>query len=75
MKSCMAPYSVDLRDKILQACERELAELIGVGISLIEKLLMRVRSAGQVEPTSQAQAFTDRCHSAITTAAMADRSA
>ena len=52
----MKPYSVDLRQKILQAYERgmgsqaKLAALFGVSISFVEKLFMRVRSTGQIAP-------------------------
>lgn len=50
----MKPYSLDLRQKILQAHERgigsqaKLAALFGVSRSFIEKLLMRVRHTGDI---------------------------
>ena len=53
---CMAPYSIDLRQKILQAHERgegsqrRLAELFDVSISFSEKLFMQLRRIGHVEP-------------------------
>jgi transposase len=50
----MAPYSLDLRQKILRAhahgrgSQRALAELFGVSVSFIEKLLHRHRTTGEV---------------------------
>jgi transposase len=52
----MAPYSVDLRHKILQAYEdggrsqREIAELFHVCLSFVESLLRQVRTTGRIEP-------------------------
>jgi transposase len=56
----MAPYSLDLRQTILHACERRLgsqralADLFGVSLSLIEKLLRRHRATGDIAPTPHA---------------------
>lgn len=47
-----APYSVDLRQKIVQACEtgthsqREIAELFNVSLSFVEALLRQYRRSG-----------------------------
>jgi transposase len=49
----MAPYSLDLRQKIVQAYERgmgsqrALAELFGVSVSFVEKLFIRKRHSSQ----------------------------
>ena len=49
-----APYSVDLRRKIVAACERgdatqlEVAQFVGVSISFVEKLLRTYRLTGDV---------------------------
>jgi transposase len=51
-----ASYSVDLRRKILQACERHsqsqraVAELFGVSRSFVEGLLRRYRRSGELVP-------------------------
>jgi transposase len=56
----MAPYSLDLRQKILQAyagggaSQRELAERFVVSLSFVEKLLMQQRRTGHVEPKPHA---------------------
>jgi transposase len=56
----MAPYSIDLRHKILQACERRLgsqhalANLFGVSLSFVEKLLRRHRVTGDIMPKPHA---------------------
>lgn len=58
--SDMATYSVDLRQKILQAHERRLgsqraiADVFGVSLSFVEKLLRRHRTTGEVAPKAQA---------------------
>jgi transposase len=50
----MTPYSLDLRQKIVQAYERgvgsqrQIAELFGVSVSFVEKLFIRLRRSGQV---------------------------
>jgi transposase len=52
----MRPYSVDLRQNILQAYERgvgtqaQVAELFGGSISLVEKLFMQKRRTGASAP-------------------------
>jgi transposase len=49
-----APYSVDFRRKIVDACERgdatqlEVAQFVGVSISFVEKLLRIYRITGDV---------------------------
>jgi transposase len=54
-----AAYSLDLRQKILQALERgvgsqrQIAELFGVSQSFVEKLLQRVRRTGQAAAKRQ----------------------
>src|SRR5918998_1278254 len=56
----MAAYSIDLRQKILHACERRLgsqralADLFGVSLSFIEKLLGRPRTTGDIAPKPHA---------------------
>jgi transposase len=56
----MAAYSIDLRQKILHACERRLgsqralADLFGVSLSFVEKLLRRHRTTGSVAPKPHA---------------------
>ena len=56
----MKPYSIDLRQKVFQACERGVgsqrmvAELFGVSVSFVEKLLIQFRSTGQFEPRPHA---------------------
>jgi transposase len=52
----MASYSIDLRQKILHACERRLgsqqaiANIFGVSLSFVEKLLRRHRITGEIAP-------------------------
>lgn len=56
----MAAYSIDLRQKILHACERRLgsqhalADLFGVSLSFVEKLLRRHRLTGDLAPKPHA---------------------
>jgi transposase len=56
----MATYSIDLRQKILHACERRLgsqralADLFGVSLSFVEKLLRRHRTTGNIAPKPHA---------------------
>ena len=51
-----AAYSVDLRRKVVQACERgtasqaEVARFFGVNLSFVEKLLRLHRRTGALEP-------------------------
>lgn len=54
-----APYSLDLRRKVSQACERSgqsqraVAEFFGVSLSFVEGLLRRIRSSGELVPPRQ----------------------
>jgi transposase len=55
-----APYSDDLRKKVIQACERQqesqrkIAELFGVSVSFVESVWQHYRhSGGEVVPTRQ----------------------
>src|SRR5918996_3458417 len=56
----MAAYAIDLRQKILHAYERRLgsqqtlAEVFGVSLSFIEKLLRRYRTTGEFGPKPHA---------------------
>jgi transposase len=56
----MMAYSIDLRQKILQACERRLgsqralADLFGVSLSFVEKLVRRHRTTGDIAPKPHA---------------------
>jgi transposase len=56
----MATYSIDLRQKILHACERRLgsqralADLFGVSLSFVEKLVRRHRTTGDIAPKPHA---------------------
>src|SRR5262245_37702670 len=56
----MKSYSTDLRHKIVQAytrrlgSQRALADLFGVSVSFVEKLLRRHRSTGDVAPKPHA---------------------
>jgi transposase len=56
----MAAYSIDLRQKILHAYERRLgsqqalADLFGVSLSFVEKLLRRHRTTGDIAPKPHA---------------------
>lgn len=56
----MAPYSLDLRRKVVQACERgagsqrQVAELFGVSRAFVEKLLKRLRETGDLAPQPHA---------------------
>ena len=51
-----APYSLDLRRKVVQACrrpgqsQRAVADLFGVSLSFVEGLLRRVRRSGELAP-------------------------
>lgn len=56
----MASYSIDLRQKILHAYERRigsqrvLADIFGVSLSFVEKLLRRPRTTGAIAPKPHA---------------------
>jgi transposase len=58
--SGMTTYSTDLRQKLLHACERRLgsqcalADLFGVSLSFVEKLLHRYRTTGDIAPKPHA---------------------
>ena len=51
-----APYSLDLRRKVVQACrrpgqsQRTVAEFFGVSLSFVEGVLRRVRRSGELAP-------------------------
>ena len=52
----MRPYSIDLRERVVQACDAkrgtqgEIAKLFDVSLSWIQKLLRRRRETGTLEP-------------------------
>lgn len=54
-----APYSLDLRRKVVQACQRSgqsqraVAEFFGVSLSFVEGVLRRVRGNGELVPPRQ----------------------
>ena len=56
----MAAYSIDLRQKILRACERRLgsqpalAALFGVSLSFVEKPFRRPHTTGAIAPKPHA---------------------
>jgi transposase len=56
----MARYSVDLRQKILHAYERQLgsqraiADIFGVSLACVEQLLRRHRTTGEIGPMPHA---------------------
>jgi len=58
--SGMASYSIDLRQKILHAYERQLgsqraiADIFGVSLAFVEKLLRRHRTTGTIAPKPHA---------------------
>lgn len=67
-----APYSLDLRRKVAQACERPgqsqraVAEFFGVSLSFVEALLRRMRRSGELAPLRrrpgpQAKVDDDAC--------------
>lgn len=66
----MTPYSLDLRQKIVQAYERgvgsqrEVAELFGVSVSFVEKLFIRLRRSGQVAAKPHAGGIRSRIDAA-----------
>jgi transposase len=69
----MATYSIDLRHKILQACERRLgsqralADLFGVSLSCVETLLRRRRTTGDIAPKPHAGGQRPALDAAATT--------
>jgi transposase len=62
----MRPYSIDLRQKIVQAYERgvgsqaKVAELFGVSVSFVEKLFIRARQTGDIAPRPRASSQPSR---------------
>src|ERR687895_2534070 len=60
MLAGMKAYSLDLRQKILRACDQRLgsqhaiATLFGVSLSFVEKLLRRRRVTGDITPRPHA---------------------
>ena len=56
----MAAYSIDLRQKILRACERQLgsqrtvADIFGVSLAFVEKVLRQYRTTGDLAPKPHA---------------------
>jgi transposase len=52
----MAAYSIDLRQKILRACERRLgsqrtiADVFGVSLGFVEKVVRQYRATGDIAP-------------------------
>ena len=60
MLAGMRAYSLDLREKILRACDqqrgsqRAIAALFGVSQSFVEKLLRRCRTSGDIAPRPHA---------------------
>jgi transposase len=60
MLASMKAYSLDLRQKILRACDQQLgspraiAALFGVSQSFVEKLLRRRRTSGDIAPRPHA---------------------
>ena len=53
---CMAAYSIDLRQKILRACERRLgsqrtiADIVGVSLGFVETVVRQYRATGDIAP-------------------------
>jgi transposase len=56
----MAAYSIDVRQKILRACERPLgsqrriADVFGVSLAFVEKVLRQHRTTGDIAPKPHA---------------------
>jgi transposase len=56
----MAAYSIDLRQKLLQACERHLgsqrtiADVFGVSLAFVEKVVRQHRTTGDLAPKPHA---------------------
>lgn len=54
-----SPFSVDLRQRILHACERgtnsqrQIAEFFGVSLGFVEKLLRQMRQTGEIAARRQ----------------------
>lgn len=66
----MKAYSLDLRDKILRACDqrfasqRAIATLFGVSLSFVEKLVRRRRTSGTIAPRPHAGGRRASCDEA-----------
>ena len=66
----MAAYSIDLRQKILRACERRLgsqrtiADVFGVSLGFVEKVLRQHRTTGSIAPKPYAGGQKPRLDSA-----------
>jgi transposase len=66
----MKAYSLDLRQKILRACDaglgsqRAIAQLFGVSQSFIEKLLRRRRTSGTITALPHGGGRTPSCDTA-----------
>jgi transposase len=69
----MKPYSLDLRQKILRAYDRQrgsqraLAALFGVSHAFLEQLLRRRRTTGEIAPRPHAGGRRPRCDPAALT--------
>jgi transposase len=69
----MAAYSIDLRQKLVHACERRLgsqhtlAAFFGVSLSFVEKLLRRHRTTGDIAPKPHAGGQRPRLDAAADT--------
>jgi transposase len=70
MLTGMKAYSLDLRQKILRACDqqrgsqRTIAALFGVSQSFVEKLLRRRRTSGDIAPRPHAGGRRASCNEA-----------
>jgi len=66
----MAAYSIDLRQKILRACERRfgsqriIADVFGVSLAFVEKVLRQHRTTGNIAPKPHAGGQKPRLDSA-----------
>jgi len=64
----MTSYSTNLRQKIIHAYERHkgsqrtLADLFGVSLSFVEKVLRRHRRTGPVAPKPPVRIPVESCH-------------
>lgn len=69
----MAAYSIDLRQKILRACEqrfgsqRTIADVFGVSLAFVEKVLRQHRTTGNIAPKPHAGGQKPRLDSAAHT--------
>jgi transposase len=66
----MAAYSIDVRQRILRACERQLgsqrtiADLFGVSLPFVEKVLRQYRATGDLAPKPHAGGQKPRLNAA-----------